>query len=106
MSTIETPTLDEITSLAYRHGYEAADYYWQLDPAEWDHAVEWVRTAETGTLHDYDIPGPFDEIPADLNTEGWSWGELAEYGGAWELGYLDRTTELCEHLIATYRDNA
>jgi hypothetical protein len=100
------PTRDEIEVIAYQHGLDAADHYWQLDPAEWDMAVEWVRNADAGTLHNYQIPGPFDEIPADLNTEGWSWSDLADYGGAWELGYMDRTTELCQQLIATYRDNA
>lgn len=99
MTTTETPSRAEIEQMAYNYGTEAAHHFWQLDPAEYDHAVEWVRTAEAGTLHDYAIPGPFDEIPADLNTEGWSWSDLWYYEKAWESGYLDETTKLCRQVI-------
>ena len=101
MTTTDTPSRAEIERMAYNYGVEAAHHYWQLDPAEYDMAVEWVRNAEAGTLHDYDIPGPFDELPADLNTEGWSWSDLADYGAAWEQGYLDETTKLCRKEIAS-----
>jgi hypothetical protein len=89
----------DITELAYRHGFDAADHFWQVDPADEDMAAEWVRNAEAGTLHDYALPGAFDEMPADLDTEGWSWSDLAEYGTAWESGYIARTTELCRKVI-------
>ena len=102
MTTTDTPTPDQITEMAYNYGTEAAHHFWQLDPAEYDAAVEWVRTAEAGTLHDYAIPGPFDEIPAGLNTEGWSWLDMAIYGDSWEQGYLDETTKLCRQLIAEH----
>jgi hypothetical protein len=101
MTTTDTPSRAEIERMAYNYGVEAAHHFWQIDPAEYDMAVEWVRNAEAGTLHDnYDIPGPFDEIPNDLNTEGWSWSDLADYGAAWEQGYLDETTALCRQVIA------
>jgi hypothetical protein len=107
MTTTDTPSRAEIEQMAYEHGVEAAHHYWQLDPAEYDAALEWQRTAAAGTLHDYDIPGPFDELPADLNTEGWSWSDLADYGAAWEQGYLWETTKLCGQVIAKHeRDNA
>ena len=102
---LDTPTQQQIRDMAYNYGTEAAHHFWQLDPAEWDHAVEWVRTADAGTLHDYDLPGPFDELPADLNTEGWSWTDLWYYEQAWKQGYLNETTQLCRKLITTYRDN-
>jgi hypothetical protein len=96
----------DITELAYRNGTEAAHHFWQLDPAEYDAAVEWVRSFGAGTIHDYDLPGPFDEMPADLNTEGWSWGDLAEYGTAWEQAYIWETAKLCGQVIAEHeRDN-
>ena len=100
METTDTPTRVQIERMAYDYGVEAAHYYWQLDPAEYDMATEWVRNADAGTLHDYEIPGPFDELPADLNTEGWSWSDLADYGAAWESGYLNATTELCRNVLA------
>jgi len=105
MNTTDTPSRAKIIEMAYNYGTEAAHHYWQLNPAEWDHAVEWVRTADAGTLHDYDLPGPFDELPADLNTEGWSWTDLWYYEQAWKQGYLNETTQLCRKLITTYRDN-
>jgi hypothetical protein len=101
MNTTNTPSRAEIESIAYQHGFNAADNFWQLDRPEYDHAVEWVRNAEAGTLHNYEIPGPFDELPADLNTEGWSWSDLWYYEKAWESGYLSRTTELCRKEIAS-----
>jgi hypothetical protein len=106
METTDTPSRAKIVQMAYDYGVEAAHHYWQLDPAEWDHAVEWVRKAETGGgPADYDLPGPFDELPADLNTEGWSWTDLWYYEQAWKHGYFGETTKLCRNLIATYRDN-
>jgi hypothetical protein len=104
-TTTTTPTPQQIREMAYNYGTEAAHHFWQLDPAEWDHAVEWVRNAEAGTLHDYHLPNCDDAAPADLDTTGWSWADLAEYSTAWEQGYLNETTELCRNLIATYRDN-
>ena len=92
-------TTETITEQGHRHGAEYADHMWQLDPAEYDMALEWCHNADAGTLHDYHLPGAFDETPSDLNTEGWSWGELADYQGAWETGYLERTTELCRNFI-------
>jgi hypothetical protein len=106
MTTTDRPSRAEIEQMAYEHGVEAAHHYWQLDPAEYDAALEWQRTAAAGTLHDYDLPGPFDELPADLNTEGWSWTDLWYYEQAWKHGYFGETTKLCRNLIATYRDNA
>jgi hypothetical protein len=100
MTTTDTPSRAKIVQMAYDYGCEAAHHYWQLDPAEWDHAVEWVRNAEAGTLHNYDLPGPFDELPADLNTEGWSWSDLWYYEQAWNQGYLNATTELCRNVAA------
>jgi hypothetical protein len=67
-------THDELYALATRHGREAAENYWVTDPAEPEHAREWIRTAERGTLHDYILPSPFEDfMPSDLSTEGWSW---------------------------------
>jgi hypothetical protein len=106
METTDTPSRVQIERMAYDYGVEAAHHYWQLDPAEYDMATEWVRNADAGTLHNYEIPGPFDELPANLNTEGWSWSDLWYYEQAWNQGYLNATTELCRNLIATYRDNA
>ena len=104
---LDTPTQQQIRDMAYDYGVEAAHHFWQLDAAEYDHAVEWVRTAEAGTLHDYDLPNCDDAAPADLDTRGWSWGDLAEYSAAWEQGYLDETTKLCRQVIAEHeRDNA
>ena len=100
METTDTASRAQIKRMAYDYGVEAAHHYWQLDPAEWDHAVEWVRSAGAGALHNYEIPGPFDEIPADLNTEGWSWSDLWYYERAWNRGYLNATTELCRQVIA------
>lgn len=40
-----------------------------------------------------------DAIPGDLDTAGWSWGELADYQGAWEQGFYARLTELCRNVI-------
>ena len=100
MTTTDTPTRAEIERMAYQHGLDAADHYWQLDAAEYEMAQLWVEHAEAGTLaNHYETPGPFDEIPTDLNTEGWSWSDLADYGAAWEQGYFDRTTELCRQVI-------
>jgi hypothetical protein len=99
--TTDTPTRAEIEHMAYNYGTEAAHHYWQLDRPDYDTATEWVRNAEAGTLHDYAIPGPFDEIPADLNTEGWSWSDFWYYEKAWESGYLDETTKLCRKEIAS-----
>ncbi len=94
-------THDELYALATRHGREAAENYWVTDPAEPEHAREWIRTAETGTLHDYVLPSPFDDfMPSDLSTEGWSWGELADYEGYWLGAYLERTTELMREVVA------
>ena len=92
-------TPDEITALGHRHGTEYTDHTCQLDPADYDMALEWCHTADAGTWHDYYLPGAFDETPCDLNTEGWSWGELAKYETAWIDGYLERTTELCRNVI-------
>ena len=105
---LDTPTPDQITEMAYNYGTEAAHHFWQLDPAEYDHAVEWVRTAEAGTLHDnYDIPSCDDCAPADLDTRGWSWLDICLYGDSWEQGYLDETTKLCRQVIANNEgDNA
>lgn len=104
--TTDTPTQQQIREMAYNYGTEAAHHFWQLDPAEYDHAVEWVRTAETGTLHDYVIPNCDDAPPADLDTTTWSWADRSEYATAWEQGYLDETTKLCRQVIATYRGDA
>jgi hypothetical protein len=96
----------EIAALAARHGAEAAEHYWQLDPADHELAAEWVRNAEAGTLRDHytaailALEELWDEIPCDLDTEGWSWGELADYQGACEAAFLARTTELCREMIA------
>ena len=95
----------DIAELGYRHGFDAADHFWQVDPADEEMAAEWVRNAEAGTMHDYALPNAFDEMPADLNTEGWSWGDLAEYGTAWECGYLERTTQLCRKIINNKGEN-
>jgi len=97
---LDTPTQQQIRDMAYDYGVEAAHHFWQLDPAEYDAAVEWVRSFGAGTLHDnYDIPSCDDCAPADLDTRGWSWGDLAEYSAAWEQGYLDETTKLCRQVI-------
>jgi hypothetical protein len=94
-------TTETITEQGHRHGTEYADDKWQLDPADYDLAVEWCRSADAGTLAtDYDLPDDAaDAIPADLDTAGWSWGELADYQGAWEAAYYARTTELCRAVI-------
>lgn len=91
---------EDIHALARRHGTEAAHHFWQLDPAEYDMATEWVRNADAGTMQEYDIPGPFDEMPCDLNTDGWDWDDIATYGAAWEAAYLNATTELCRQVIS------
>jgi hypothetical protein len=100
MTTLDTPSQQQIREMAYNYGCEAAHHFWQLDPADYDMATEWVRNAEAGTLHDYVLPNCDDATPADLDTRGWSWGDLAEYGAAWEQGYLDETTKLCREVIA------
>jgi len=94
-------TLDEIIAQGHRHGTEYADHTWILDPADYDMALEWCHTADAGTLAtDYDLPDDAaDAIPGDLDTAGWSWGELAEYQAAWQAGYFERTTELCRDVI-------
>jgi hypothetical protein len=91
----------ELHELATGHGRDAAENYWVTDPAEPEHAREWIRTAEAGTLHDYILPSPFEDfMPCDLSTEGWSWGELSDYEGYWLGAYLERTTELMRQLLA------
>jgi hypothetical protein len=91
---------EQIAALAARHGAEHADHYWQLDPADYELAAEWVRHAEAGTLADHYVAQVYDEMPSDLDTEGWSWGELADYQAACEAAYFARTTELCRKVIA------
>lgn len=94
-------TTETITEQGHRHGSDYADHTWQLDPADYDMAYDWCAAAEDGTLSTiYDIPeDAADAIPADLDTAGWSWGELADYQAAWQAGYFERTTELCRNLI-------
>jgi hypothetical protein len=93
------PTVIETTG--YANGVEAAHHFWVMDPAEYAMAVEWVRHADAGDLADhYDIPSPDECLPGDLNTQGWGWGDLADYQGAWESGYLNETTKLCRQVIA------
>ncbi len=93
-------TTETITEQGHRHGIEYADHTWQIDPAHYTEAVEWCAAAEAGTLHEYGLPDDAaDAIPAELDTAGWSWGELADYQGAWEQGFYARLTELCRNLI-------
>lgn len=96
-------TTETITEQGHRHGSEYADHTWQLDPADYDMAYDWCAAAEDGTLSTiYDIPeDAADAIPGDLDTAGWSWAELADYQAAWEVGYFERTTELCRVVIDT-----
>jgi hypothetical protein len=101
MTITDTPTPDQITEMAYNYGTEAAHHFWQLDRPEYDHAVEWVRNADEGTLHDtYDIPSCDDCAPADFDTRGWSWLDMCLYADSWEQGYLDETTKLCRQVMA------
>ena len=90
----------EIETIGYANGVEAAHHFWVMDPAQYAMAVEWVRHAAAGDLAEhYEIPSPDDCLPGDLNTEGWSWGELIDYQAEWERGYLNETTELCRQVI-------
>lgn len=92
------------TELGRQHGDDYAVETWHADPADYDTATEWCSTAAAGTLHDYYLPSPFDETPNDLDTAGWSWGELADYENAWTQAYLFRTTELMRGVIDGYYD--
>lgn len=94
-------TTETITEQGHRHGSDYADYTWQIDPAEYDMAYDWCAAAEDGTLSTiYDIPeDAAAAIPADLDTAGWTWADLADYQAAWRAGYFERTTELCRNLI-------
>ncbi len=94
-------TTETIIKQGHRHGSDYADHTWQLDPADYEQAIDWCAAAEDGTLSTiYDIPDDAaDAIPGDLDTAGWSWQELADYQGAWETGYFERTTELCRNVI-------
>lgn len=94
-------TTETITEQGHRHGSEYADHHWQIWPAHYTEAVEWCAAAEANTVHLYGLPDldAQDEIPADLDTAGWSWEELADYQGAWEQGFYTRLTELCRNLI-------
>jgi hypothetical protein len=98
---LDNPPTETPTQQGRRHGSEYADYTWQLDPADYALAVEWCATADAGNLAtEYGLPENYqDAMPADLNTEGWSWGELADYQYAWEDAYYQRITELCHQVI-------
>jgi glutamyl/glutaminyl-tRNA synthetase len=51
-------------------------------------------------LDEHELPDDAaDAIPADLDTAGWSWDELAEYQSAWLDSYRETVTELCRNLI-------
>lgn len=92
---------ETITEQGHRHGTEYADYTWQLDPADYDMALEWCRSADAGTVTtDYDLPEDhIDAIDPELDTDGWSWGDVADYQAAWIAAYYARTTELCRAVI-------
>ena len=94
-------TTETITEQGHRHGSEYADHHWQIWPAHYTEAVEWCAAAENGTLSTiYDIPeDAAAAIPADLDTAGWTWADLADYQAAWQAGYFERTTELCRAVI-------
>lgn len=92
---------EEITELGRRHGSEYAEYHWQIWPADDDEAREWCAAVDAGTVREYPLPeDAADAIPADLDTAGWSWGELADYQAAWEDAFYGRCTELCRDLLA------
>ena len=94
-------TTETITEQGHRHGTEYANYAWWLDPADYNLALEWCQSADAGTLAtDYGIPDDAaDAIPAELDTAGWSWAQLADYQGAWERAFYARVTELCRAVI-------
>lgn len=94
-------TTETIIEQGHRHGTEYADHTWFIDPACYELASEWCASADNGTLeYDYELPDDaIDAIPCDLDTAGWSWGELADYQGAWEQGFYARTTDLCRAVI-------
>ena len=93
-------TTETITEQGHRHGAEYADHHWQIWPAHHTEAIEWCAAADAGTVHEYGLPDDAaDAIPCDLDTDGWSWGELADYQGAWETAFYARMTELCRNVI-------
>ena len=93
-------TTETITEQGHRHGSDYADHTWQIDPADYELALKWCLSAVRGKLHEHPLPDDAaDAIPGDLDTAGWSWGELAEYQAAWQAGYFERTTELCRDVI-------
>ena len=94
-------TTETITEQGHRHGSEYADHTWQLDPADYDMAYDWCAAAEDGTLSNiYDLPeGYTDAIDPELDTSGWSWGDVADYQAAWVAAYYARTTDLCRAVI-------
>lgn len=94
------------TGLGREHGEQYAVELWHADPADYDTAREWCLSDEAGTLtEDYPLPEEAaDAIPCDLHTEGWSWGELADYQGAWEAAYYTATTNLMRGLLDSHHD--
>lgn len=95
-----------VIELGREHGEQYAIELWHADPADYDTAREWCLSDEAGTLtDDYPLPEEAtDAIPCDLHTEGWSWGELADYQGAWQAAYYAATTNLMRGLLDGYYD--
>lgn len=94
--------MTDIAALGAKHGREYAEDSWQVDPADYDMAIQWCEAADNGTLAaTYPIPeAAADAIPCDLDTAGWSWGEQVDYQVAWDHGFYERATELCRDVIA------
>jgi hypothetical protein len=91
---------EAIKEQGWQHGAEYAEHKWVTDPADYERALEWCLSAVRNKLDEHELPDDAaDAIPGDLDTAGWSWGELAEYQSAWLDSYRETVTELCRNLI-------
>ena len=95
-----------VTDLGREHGERYAVELWHADPPDYDMAREWCLADQAGTLaDDYPLPDDADDaIHPELSTEGWGWGDLADYQGAWQAAYYTATTNLMSGLLASYHD--